>query len=194
MQNGHAIVSKYANGDATQPRLCGRQDLGDLQNGGGIGGLTVSGNQIYVSGTTQNGNLTAGGAATIANASSGGSDAFVFNLTDQGSSATANFVSYVGTGSTDKGGAVTVGADGTVYLTGSTTGTFAGQTRNIASVSNTFATSLSATGSINWTRQYGGARRHLVRCRHRHRSEADRACSTRSACRAARSIPISRSI
>ena len=28
-------------------------DLGDLQNGGGIGGLTVSGNQLYVSGTTR---------------------------------------------------------------------------------------------------------------------------------------------
>jgi hypothetical protein len=51
---------------------------------------------------------------------------------------------------------VTVGSDGTVYLTGSTTGTFAGQTRNIANVSNTFATSLTASGTINWTRQYGG--------------------------------------
>ncbi len=155
VQNGHAIISKYANGDATTAPVW-QTDLGDLQNGGGIGGLTVSGNQLYVSGTTQNGNLTAGGAATVANASSGGSDAFVFNLTDAGSSATPDFVSYVGTGSTDKGGAVTVGSDGTIYLTGSTNGTFAGQTRNIASVSNQFAASLSATGTVNWTRQFGG--------------------------------------
>ena len=155
VQNGHAIVAKYANGDATSAPVW-QQDLGDLQNGGAIGGLTVSGSQVYVSGTTQNGNLTAGGAATVASAASGGSDAFVFNLTDQGSTAAANFVSYVGTGAQDKGGQVTVGGDGTIYLTGSTTGTFAGQTRNIANVSNSFATAMSASGAVNWTRQYGG--------------------------------------
>ena len=156
VQNGHAIISKYANGDATSAPVW-QTDLGDLQNGGGIGGLTVSGNQVYVSGTTQNANLTAGGAATVANASSGGSDAFVFSLTDNGSSAAPGFVSYVGTASTDKGGAVTVGADGTVYLTGTTTGTFAGQTRSAPNVNNQFAASLTASGAINWTRQFGGS-------------------------------------
>jgi len=156
VQNGHAIVAKYANGDATQPPVW-QQDLGDLQNGGGIGGLAVSGNQLYVSGTTQNGNLTAGGAATVANAASGGgSDAFVFNLTDQGGTAGANYVSYVGTGAIDKGGQITVGGDGTVYLTGTTQGTFAGQNRNIANVSNAFATALAPNGAIDWTKQYGG--------------------------------------
>ncbi len=154
-QNGHAIISKYANGDATAAPVW-TQDLGDLQNGGAIGGLAVNGTQLYISGTTQNANLTAGGAATVASASNGGSDAFVFNLTDNGSTSSANFVSYVGTGGQDKGGGVAVGADGTVYLTGSTTGTFAGQSRNVPNVSNAFATSLSATGAINWTKQYGG--------------------------------------
>ncbi|HEX4302020.1 MAG TPA: hypothetical protein VHZ78_04465 [Rhizomicrobium sp.] len=154
-QNGHAIVSKYANGDATTAPVW-TQDLGDLQNGGAIGGLAVNGNQLYISGTTQNAALTAGGAATVANASNGGSDAFVFNLTDNGSTSAANFVSYVGTSGQDKAGGVAVGADGTVYLTGSTTGTFAGQSRNVPNVSNAFATSLSATGAINWTKQYGG--------------------------------------
>ena len=38
----------------------------------------------------------------------------------------ANHVSYVGTSASDQGGAVTVGSDGTVYLAGTTTGTFAG--------------------------------------------------------------------
>ncbi|MEI9990238.1 MAG: hypothetical protein WDM86_09385 [Rhizomicrobium sp.] len=155
VQNGHAVVAKYAGGDITTPPTW-TQDLGDLQNGGAIGGLTVSGGQVYVSGTTQNPNLTAGGAATVATPSSGGSDAFVFALTDQGTTAAPNFVSYVGTAAQDKGGAVTVGGDGTIYLTGSTTGTFAGQTRNIANVSNSFATALSSTGAINWTKQYAG--------------------------------------
>ena len=155
VQNGHAIVSKYAGGDATAAPVW-QQDLGDLQNGGSIGGLAVSGNELYIAGATQNGNLTAGGAASIASASSGGSDAFVFHLTDQGSTAAADTVSYVGTGASDKAGGVAVGADGTVYLTGSTTGTFAGQTRNIAGASNMFASALASDGTVAWTRQYGG--------------------------------------
>ncbi len=51
VQNGHAVLSKYANGDATTAPVW-TQDLGDLQNGGTIGGIAVSGNQIYLSGST----------------------------------------------------------------------------------------------------------------------------------------------
>ena len=155
VQNGHAILSKYAGGDATAAPSW-QVDLGDL-GGGTIAGLTVSGDQVYVSGTTQNTALDAGGAATVVNPSSGGSDAFVFSATDQGTSAAPNYVSYVGTSGTDKAGAVTVGADGTVYLAGTTTGTFAGQTRNVAGVNNMFVAALAPDGSIDWTRQYGGA-------------------------------------
>ncbi|MEI9885733.1 MAG: hypothetical protein WDN08_04385 [Rhizomicrobium sp.] len=155
VQNGHAIVSKYANGDATAAPLW-QSDLGDLQNGGSIGGLAVSGNEVYIAGATQNANLTAGGAATIASANSGGSDAFVFHLTDQGSTAAADTVTYVGTGANEKAGGVAVGADGTVYLTGSTQGTFAGQNRSVANVSNLFVSALSGGGGVAWTRQYGG--------------------------------------
>jgi len=156
VQNGHAIVSKYTNGDATSAPTW-TKDLGDLQNGGAIGGLAVSGNAIYLSGTSQNTGLTAGGEASIAAASSGGMDAFVASLTDNGSSATANTVSYVGTSTTDKGGAVTVGSDGTVYLTGTTQGTFAGQSHAGTGTSNLFVAALTSNGSISWTRQYGGA-------------------------------------
>ena len=154
--NGHAIVSKYANGDATTTPVW-QEDLGALQAGGSIGGMTVSNGQIYLTGTTSNANLTAGGAATVAHANSGGMDAFVFNITDFGASATPNAVTYVGTGAIDKGNAVTVGSDGTIYLVGTTGGTFAGQTRNIPSVDNMFVSALNADGTIRWTRQYGGA-------------------------------------
>jgi hypothetical protein len=154
--NGHAIVAKYANGDATQPPVW-QEDLGALQPGGGIGGIAVSNGQIYVSGTTANANLTAGGQASVAKASSGGIDAFVFNITDQGTSATANTVTYVGTGATDKGNDVTVGADGTVYLVGTTGGTFSGQARQVQNVDNMFVSALNADGTVSWTRQYGGA-------------------------------------
>ncbi|HVV64476.1 MAG TPA: hypothetical protein VHC42_03340 [Rhizomicrobium sp.] len=156
VQNGHAIVSKYANGDATGAPVWS-EDLGALQAGGAIGGLAVSNGQVYVAGTTSNPNLTAGGAAQIAHASSGGLDAFVFGIADSGSSASPSSVTYVGTGSLDRGAAVTVGSDGAVYLTGSTNGTFSGQNRNVAGVDNMFVSALDPSGAIRWTRQYGGA-------------------------------------
>ena len=156
MQNGQAVVAKYAGGDITSAPVW-TQTLGALSSGGGIGGLSVSGNQVYISGTTSNTNLTAGGQASIAAASTGGTDAFVFNLTDNGSSSTANHVSYVGTAGSDQGGAMTIGADGTVYLAGTTSGTFVGQQRSVANVTNAFATAINTNGSIAWTQQYGGA-------------------------------------
>jgi hypothetical protein len=156
VQNGQAVVAKYAGGAITSAPVW-TQTLGALSSGGAIGGLTISGSQIYVSGTTSNANLTAGGQASIAAASTGGTDAFVFNLTDNGSSSTANRVSYVGTSASEKGGAMTVGPGGTVYLSGTTTGTFAGQQRSVTNVPNAFAAAFNANGSIAWTQQYGGA-------------------------------------
>jgi hypothetical protein len=155
VQNGRAILSKYTGGDITAAPAWS-QDLGDLMGGGAIGGLAVDGNQVYLSGTTSNSNLTAGGAAAIVTASSGGTEAFVFALTDNGGSASADRISYVGTGTGDKGGAVTVGPDGTVYLAGTTSGTFAGQARNVQNTDNAFATALNGDGTVKWTRQFGG--------------------------------------
>ena len=155
VQNGHAIVSKYANGVITAAPAW-TQDLGDLAAGGAIGGLTVANGKVYVSGATSNANLT-GGGATVAAASSGGIDAFVSTLTDNGSSVTANTVSYIGTSGTDSAGDVTVGSDGTIYVAGTTTGTFAGAQRSVQNVNNAFATALNANGSVKWTKQFGGA-------------------------------------
>src|SRR5581483_2735129 len=155
VQNGDAIVAKYANGDISSAPVW-TQDLGSLAASGAIGGLAVANGQVYVSGTTSNPNLTAGGSASIAAASSGGMDSFVFSLTDNGGSVSANHVTYVGTSGTDQGGAVTVGPDGTIYLAGTTLGTFAGQSRNVQNVTNAFATAIASDGSIQWTRQFGG--------------------------------------
>ena len=155
-QNGRAVLSKYASSDITAAPVW-TETLGDLQAGGSIGGLAVSGGNVYVSGTTSNANLTAGGQASVAAASSGGLDAFVFSTTDNGATAMPGTVSYVGTSGSDSGGAVTVGPDGTVYLTGSTTGTFAGQTRNVPDVTNGFASAIAPDGSVSWTRQFGGS-------------------------------------
>jgi hypothetical protein len=156
VQNGDAVVSKYAGGDVTAAPVW-TQDLGALQSGGAIGGLTISGSNVYLSGTTSNANLTAGGQASIASASTGGTDAFVFNLTDNGTSVTPGYVSYVGTSAKDQGGQITVGADGTIYLAGTTMGTLAGQQRSAQNVNNAFAAALNANGTLQWTRQFGGA-------------------------------------
>jgi hypothetical protein len=52
---------------------------------------------------------------------------------------------------------MTIGADGTVYLAGTTSGTFVGQQRSVANVTNAFATAINTNGSVAWTQQYGGA-------------------------------------
>lgn len=156
VQNGEAILTKYANGDATTAPVW-TQDLGALGNGGSLGGLAVSGGNVYLSGTSSNGNLTSGGQASVVGSASGGLDAFVAGFTDNGSSATANTISYVGTSGTDSAGSVTVDASGHVYLTGTTTGTFAGQNRNAQGTQNAFVSQLNANGTVNWTQQYGGA-------------------------------------
>ena len=156
VQNGDAILSKYAGGDITAPPTW-TQDLGSLAAGGAIGGLTVSGSNVYVSGSTSNANLTAGGSASVAAPASGGIDAFVFSATDNGASVSPNTVTYIGTSGTDTAGAVTVGSDGTIYVAGSTTGTFAGAQRTVPNVTNAFATALNPNGSVQWTKQFGGA-------------------------------------
>ena len=153
VQNGHAILSKYASSDGTSAAMW-QIDLGDL-NGGSIGGLTVANGQVYVSGTSSNPSLDAGGAANVAHANSGGTDGFVFAATDNGASAASDFVSYVGTGASEQGGGVAV-AGGKIYLTGTTTGTFAGQTRNVLNTHNLFVAQLDSGGTLNWTQQYGG--------------------------------------
>jgi hypothetical protein len=154
-QNGHAVLSKYAGGDITAAPTW-TQDLGDLAAGGSIGGLTIAAGKVYVSGATSNANLTGGGANIVAPAS-GGIDAFVFSATDNGASVSADTITYIGTSGTDSAGDVTVAADGTVYVTGSTTGTFAGAQRSVQNVNNAFATALDSSGAVKWTKQYGGA-------------------------------------
>jgi uncharacterized protein (TIGR00369 family) len=129
-------------------------DLGDLQ-GGSIGGLTIASGKVYVSGTTTNATLDAGGAAATANLSQGGTEAFVFGATDNGASATPDWISYIGTGSAEQGGGVTV-AGGKIYLTGTTTGTFAGETRSVINTHNLFVAQLAMDGTPAWAHQYGG--------------------------------------
>jgi hypothetical protein len=148
VENGHAMLRKYGAADGTSAAMW-ELDLGDLQ-GGALGGLTISGGKIYLSGATANASLTAGGSASVANASSGARDAFVFAASEAGA---ADFVSYTGTSSTEQGGGVAV-VGGKIYLTGTTSGTFAGEKQN--SAQNVFVTQMDADGTFEWARQYAG--------------------------------------
>jgi hypothetical protein len=156
VQNGEAFLTKYANGDATTAPVW-QEDLGALGSGGSIGGLAVSGGKVYLSGASSNGALTSGGQASVVGSTSGGLDAFVAGFTDSGSTVSADTVTYVGTSGTDTAGQLTVDSSGTVYLAGTTTGTFAGQTRNATGTQNAFVAALDTSGNVSWTRQYGGA-------------------------------------
>ncbi len=149
VENGHAILRKYDAADGTSAALW-EIDLGDLQ-GGALGGLTISGGKIYLSGATANASLTAGGAASVANANSGGRDAFVFTASETGA---ADFVSYAGTSASEQGGGVAV-AGGKIYLTGTTIGTFAGE-KPSSGTHNLFVTQMDANGAFEWAQQYGG--------------------------------------
>ena len=94
---------------------------------------TVSGGQVYVSGTTSNGNLTAGGAGQHRRRQHAAAPMPLSSISPTMAPAPAPIMSPMSAPpASDQGGAVTVGSDGTVYLTGTTTGTFAGQQRNVA--------------------------------------------------------------
>ena len=68
-----------------------------------------------------------------------------------------NTVTYIGSAGSDRASDVTVASDGTVYVSGTTTGTFAGAQRSVQNVNNAFATALDTNGAVKWTQQYGGA-------------------------------------
>lgn len=153
VQDGHAILTKYTGGDTSQAAAW-TYDMGALGSGGAVSGLTVKDGKIYVSGTTSSSSLnatTAGGTAA-----SGGTDAFLFTAVDEGTSVDTAKLTYLGTSATDKGAALTVGDDGTVYVAGTTGGTFAGNSAVQKDLTNMFVAAVGTDGSVNWVHQYGG--------------------------------------
>jgi hypothetical protein len=153
VQDGHAILTKYTGGDTSQAAAW-TYDMGDLGAGGAISGLTVKDGKVYVSGTTSSSSLnatTAGGTSA-----SGGTDAFLFTAADQGTTVDTAKLTYLGTSGADKGAALTVGDDGTVYVAGTTAGTFAGNSTIQKDTTNMFVSAVATDGSVNWVRQYGG--------------------------------------
>ena len=150
-EGGEAVVRKYATSDATSAAVWVKS-LGPLGSGGTIGGVAVDGGKIYLAGGTANAALN--GGAGIATAHSGGQDGFVAAFTDAGSSATTDFVTYLGSGSADRINGLAV-EDGRIFVAGDTRGTLPGATATRAGVSNAFAAEIGADGSLSWARQFG---------------------------------------
>jgi hypothetical protein len=150
-ENGEAVVRKYASiGSARAPDWT--QSLGTLGVGGSIGGIAVENGKIYVAGGTANAALN--GGANIVTAHSGGQDGFLATLSDNGASASTDYVTYLGSGSADRINGISV-ADGRIFVAGDTRGTLPGATATRAGVNNAFAAEINTDGSLAWARQFG---------------------------------------
>ena len=155
VQNGNAILSKYASGNITSTPSW-TYNMGALGSGGVISDIAVQDGKIYVTGTSSGSSLNASAAGGTT--PSGATDAFLFTATDTGTSvdSASAKISYIGTSVNDKGAALTIGSDGTVYVAGTTSGTFSGNSTIQKDATNMFLASVGTSGAVNWVRQYGG--------------------------------------
>lgn len=152
VEAGEAKVRKLLSNDGTSPAVW-EVSLGSLGQGQ-LSSIAVDGGSIYVAGSTDNAALTAGGQASIVAPHGGGSDGFVMKIADSGTTASADFISYIGTSGNDSVTGVAV-AGGAVYVSGSTNGALNGG----AAPSNTngYVAKLDADGAQVWAHQYESA-------------------------------------
>ena len=147
-EDGNAVIRKLDkdNLDSTLASF----DIGDLA-GGEVTGISVVGNEIYVSGSTSNGVLNGG---SVSNAYSGGRDGFVTKLTDGGTGFSAYWTAYLGTASTDSANGIAV-QNGALYVAGTTNGTLSGESKS--GLSDAFTAKINtSTGAIEWQEQLNG--------------------------------------
>jgi hypothetical protein len=153
VEAGEAKVRKLLSGDGTSPPVW-EVSLGALGQGQ-LSSIAVDGTSVYVAGSTDNAALTASGQASIATAHGGGSDGFVMKIADSGTTASADFISYVGTSGNDSVTGVAV-AGGAVYVSGSTNGSLSGGV--VPTSTNGYVAKLDATGARVWAHQYEGTK------------------------------------
>lgn len=125
-ENGRAILRKIDVNDLGNVLF--EQDLGLITSSGSISAIRVSGSDIFLAGSTSNVAFD-GSAANVVNGPSGGMDGFLMKLQDQGASATADYITFVGTSATDQVQDIALGAS-SVYLAGSTRGDLSGEGRH----------------------------------------------------------------
>lgn len=148
-EDGRAVVRKLDANDFTN--VLWSIDLGSVGSGG-IGGLAVEGNAIYLAGATSNGGFGAGAAVT---AHQGGQDGFVVRLDDGGGAVSADWTTFIGSASGDQIADIAVSA-GYVYVAGSTAGQLGADPRSGST--DAFAAKIDGlSGGTVWTEQLGGA-------------------------------------
>ena len=152
MADANGYVRKYDNTGT----LTYDQSLGAVGTDGDITGIALDSNgDPYISGYTSNAAL----AGSVVNAHSGGADGFILSVDDIGASASVNFVSYVGTADTDKNFGIAVDtATDDVYVTGSTDGTLAGETK--LGTLDAHMAKFNSAGALQYTHQFGGGMTH----------------------------------
>jgi hypothetical protein len=154
VEAGEAKVRKLLSSDGTSAAVW-EMSLGAIGEGQ-VSSLAVSDGAVYVAGTTDNADLTAGGTAAIVSAHGGGSDGFVMKISDAGPTAGATYISYVGSAGNDSTTGV-VASNGFVYVSGSTNGSLSGG--DAPSQTNGYIAKLDSDGARLWTHQYEGTQR-----------------------------------
>ena len=157
--NGDVIIGTVEAGEAKVRKLLAADgvssavweiNLGALGQGN-LSSVAVDGAAIYVAGSTDNAGLTAGGQASVVAAHGGGADGFLMKITDAGTTANADFITYLGTSANDGANGVAVGG-GSVYVTGSTSGAMGGGTAPTRT--NGYVAKLDGNGARVWVHQY----------------------------------------
>jgi hypothetical protein len=149
VEAGEAKVRKLLSADGTSAAVW-EVTLGALGEGQ-LSSLAVDGGAVFVAGSTTNAALDAGGQASIVTAHSGGTDGFVMKIADAGLTASADFLTYVGTSGSDSATGIAV-SGGALYVSGSTNGALGGGAA--PSYANGYVTKFDATGARVWTHQY----------------------------------------
>lgn len=124
-QNGQAVLERRDPADLST--VTASLSLGALTSTGSLSGLTVDGNNLYVTGAVSGGGFT-GGAATVANPADGNNDGFVLRLTDTGASFTSDAIAFIGSTGTDRIDDLVV-SGGDIFVAGSAAGEVEGGSR-----------------------------------------------------------------
>jgi len=149
-ENGRAVIRKFDGTDLTNQLAS--IDVGDLA-GGNIAGLAIENGTVFLAGTTSASSFSNGGS--IANAANGGNDGFVVSITNNATSLSANFTSFLGSSSTETLEDIII-QDGNVYVAGTTNGSLAGETKT--GLTDAFTVKLDASnGSVLFNQQIGTA-------------------------------------
>lgn len=148
VEDGRLTVRRFTLDGSGVPTLVSSRDLGLAS--GDVAGISVSGGQVILSGTTRNAALD---VATTAETHHGGQDAYVVNLRTDLAADAADRVTYVGGAGDDTAADVKV-VDGKVWLTGVND---RAEGAKATDPTRAYLTRLDAvTGAVDWTRNWSG--------------------------------------